>query len=218
MASTLAFSPNIALTVSVRNVARTRPTVHATKPLRNVEQSNSSPFFFATTIPDTSTIVAKTTIDEPKATKPLRKEIKKKGPAHPDGIFSPAVRLAKKAMGEDRLIKFRAKVIALHSDTIKSFVDTADTKFGQGALFTMFQLADKDKNGTLDTNEVAEGLNKLGFSWMKEKQISGIMKRADKDDNGVIDYEEFVDEAPKTLKTNLVKLAKKNGGDLGFLS
>ena len=35
---------------------------------------------------------------------------------------------------------------------------------------------------------------------------------------GVIDYEEFVKEAPKTLKTNLVKLAKNNGAELGFLS
>ena len=44
------------------------------------------------------------------------------------------------------------------------------------------------------------------------------MKRADEDDNCVIDYEEFVKEAPKTLKTNLVKLAKNNGAELGFLS
>ena len=35
---------------------------------------------------------------------------------------------------------------------------------------------------------------------------------------GVIDYDEFVKEAPKTLKTNLVKLAKNNGAELGFLS
>ena len=36
--------------------------------------------------------------------------------------------------------------------------------------------------------------------------------------NCVIDYEEFVEEAPKTLKVNLVKLAKNNGAELGFLS
>ena len=29
--------------------------------------------------------------------------------------------------------------------------------------------------------------------------------------------EEWIAEAPKTLKTNLVKLAKTNGGELGFL-
>ena len=53
---------------------------------------------------------------------------------------------------------------------------------------------------------------------MSAGQIDAIMKRADEDDNCVIDYEEFVKEAPKTLKTNLVKLAKNNGAELGFLS
>jgi hypothetical protein len=30
--------------------------------------------------------------------------------------------------------------------------------------------------------------------------------------------EEWMREAPKTLRTNLVKLAKQNGGDLGLLA
>jgi len=34
----------------------------------------------------------------------------------------------------------------------------------------------------------------------------------------VIDFEEFVKETPKTLRTSLVKLAKQNGHDLGFLA
>ena len=34
----------------------------------------------------------------------------------------------------------------------------------------------------------------------------------------VIDFEEFVKETPKTLRTSLVKLAKSNGHDLGFLA
>ena len=33
----------------------------------------------------------------------------------------------------------------------------------------------------------------------------------------MIDFEEFVMEAPRTLRVSLVKLAKKNGHDLGFL-
>ena len=33
----------------------------------------------------------------------------------------------------------------------------------------------------------------------------------------VIDFEEFVKETPKVLRVNLVKLAKSNGHDLGFL-
>ena len=34
----------------------------------------------------------------------------------------------------------------------------------------------------------------------------------------MIDFEEFVKETPKTLRTSLVKLAKQNGHDLGFLA
>ena len=52
---------------------------------------------------------------------------------------------------------------------------------------------------------------------MKEKQVAGILKQADQDKNGVIDYQEFLSEAPMTLKTNLVVLVQKNGGELGFL-
>jgi hypothetical protein len=53
---------------------------------------------------------------------------------------------------------------------------------------------------------------------LADKQIKGIFDRADLDANGDLDFEEFRKEAPKTLRTNLVKLAKRNGGDLGFLS
>ena len=43
------------------------------------------------------------------------------------------------------------------------------------------------------------------------------MSRADVDDNEVIDFQEFCEATPKTLRVNLIKLAKKNGDDLGFL-
>mmetsp|Transcript_46198 Transcript_46198/g.69662 ORF Transcript_46198/g.69662 Transcript_46198/m.69662 type:complete len:127 (-) Transcript_46198:21-401(-) len=125
--------------------------------------------------------------------------------------------MAKTILGEDELNKVRAKAISLHSDVIKSFVETADSSFGQRALVDMFKVADKNGDGKLDNDEVREALHSLGFSWLKEKQVAGILRRADQDKNGVIDYQEFVSEAPKTLKTNLVKLAKKNGGELGFL-
>ncbi|KAL7455042.1 hypothetical protein ACHAWC_006623 [Mediolabrus comicus] len=46
---------------------------------------------------------------------------------------------------------------------------------------------------------------------------SDIINRADVNGDGMISLEEFMDEAPKTLKTNLVKLAKNNGGDMGLL-
>ena len=59
----------------------------------------------------------------------------------------------------------------------------------------------------------------IGAEWgqMSEKEKSTYQKKADKDKNEVIDFEEFVKETPKVLRVNLVKLAKQNGHDLGFL-
>jgi len=144
---------------------------------------------------------------------------KKKGanPAHKEGIFSPIVVLAKQVLGEQRLNQVRGKFISTHSDVIKGFVATSDSPFGQKALTELFKIADKDGDVKLTKEEVAIALRSLGFSWLQEKQINGIIARADLDQNGLIDYEEFAEEAPRTLKTNLVKLAKKNGGDMGWL-
>ena len=81
----------------------------------------------------------------------------------------------------------------------------------------MFEYADKDGNGTLDKAEVQAALYDLGFDFLNEKDMDKIVKKADKDKNEVIDFEEFVKETPKVLRVNLVKLAKSNGHDLGFL-
>ena len=121
-------------------------------------------------------------------------------------------------MGDQELNELRAKIIGEHSKVIKQFVDTSDSPTGQIALKVLFEAADKDGNGTLDKEEVAAALRALGFSHLQEKQIDGILSRADADENEVIDFEEFVREAPKTLRTNLVKLAKQNGAELGFLA
>ena len=142
---------------------------------------------------------------------------KAKSPAHKDGPLSPVVILAKKVLGDAGLNKLRGKVIGLHSDIIGSFVETASSPFGEQVLKTMFQLADQNKNGKIEVEELSASLRALGFD-LKDKQIKGIFDRADLDANGDIDFEEFRKEAPKTLRTNLVKLAKRNGGDLGFLS
>merc|ERR1711924_146872 len=112
---------------------------------------------------------------------------------------------------------FRASVIAKHTKVISAFVDTSESKFGQIALKSLFEAADKDGNGTLDKAEVKEALQALGFTFIDDKQVDVIFKKADKDKNEVIDFEEFVKETPKVLRVNLVKLAKSNGHDLGFL-
>merc|ERR1712127_234515 len=149
--------------------------------------------------------------------KPVKK-VAKKNPAHKDGIFTPAVLVAKEITGADEFIKLRAKIIGYHSDIIKNFVDTHQSPFGQAVLVRAFSVFDKNSDGSIDKDELSIIFNFLGFSWLQDKQINGIMKRADANDNGVLELDEFKSEAPKVLKTNLVKLAKKNGGDLGFLS
>ena len=76
----------------------------------------------------------------------------------------------------------------------------------------IFKRADIDKDGTGDRMPALESLvtrraarDPLWFS-----RLSCV--RAE-----VIDFEEFIKETPKTLRTSLVKLAKSNGHDLGFL-
>ena len=43
---------------------------------------------------------------------------------------------------------------------------------------------DKDGNGTLDKEEVKEALQALGFTFVDDKEINKIFKRADSDKNG----------------------------------
>lgn len=142
---------------------------------------------------------------------------KKKGNSHKSGVFSPIVVAAGAVLGEGTLNKVRGKVIAIHSDLIKDFVNTADSDFGKGVLKQLFNFVDTDNSGYLDKEEVAVALNLLGFRWLKEKHVAKIFERADDNGDDEISLEEFMEEAPKTLRTNLVKLAKNNGGDMGLL-
>jgi hypothetical protein len=147
-----------------------------------------------------------------------KKPSKKAASGHKqDGLFAPAVMLAKKVLGDEQLNKVRGKAIGLHSNVIGKFVDTSDSKVGDAALHTLFTIADTDKNGAIDEEELRTALRALGLKHLNEKQIQGIFARADLDKNGGLDYEEWKKEAPKTLRTNLIKLAKANGGELGFL-
>merc|ERR1719330_1076657 len=156
--------------------------------------------------------------ENPSNPNPIRKPKKNKSnPAHQEGVFSPIVIVFKNILGVETLNKIRAKAISLHSDVIANFVDTYSTPFGQATLTRLFSILDTNKDGVLDQSELECGLHRLGFEWLKEKQIAGIIKRSDLDQNGVIDFEEFCKAAPKTLRTNLTKLAKKNGGEMGLL-
>jgi EF-hand domain pair len=134
-----------------------------------------------------------------------------------NGPFAPVVLLAKNVLGDEKLNAIRGKAIGLHSKVIGGFVDTYETPFGETALRTLFEMADSNKNGAIEQDELSKALRTMGFD-LKENQIKGIFERADKDGNGLIDYDEWRKEAPSTLRTNLIKLAKRNGGDLGFLA
>jgi len=134
-----------------------------------------------------------------------------------DGILAPFVIMAKKVLGEPELKQIRAKVIKEHSEVMNTFVDTADSKFGDYVLRVLFKLADTNKNGTIDEEELHVALKALGFEFLEEKEIKKIFAKSDKDKNGELDFEEWKNSVPKNLKMNLKKLAKENGHELGFL-
>ena len=133
------------------------------------------------------------------------------------GIFSPLVDNTKKILGEKELQELRAKIILEHSKVISKFIDTSDSKFGKLALKTLFKAADLNNDGSLEFNEVKSACIALGFEWLDDEKARKLFIKSDLNADEVIDFEEFAISAPKILKTNLVKLAKKNGNDLGFL-
>lgn len=135
-----------------------------------------------------------------------------------DGPFTPTVVGFKVLMGDENLNSLRNYFIKLHGDAQTAAIDTHDTEMGKAMMGWLFDQADKDKNGTIDKQELQEAMQKLGFDWMDEKRIDKFIKKADDNKDEVLQYEEFAKTSPKFLKQSLLKLAKKNGADLGFLS
>mmetsp|Transcript_19329 Transcript_19329/g.41070 ORF Transcript_19329/g.41070 Transcript_19329/m.41070 type:complete len:187 (+) Transcript_19329:67-627(+) len=135
-----------------------------------------------------------------------------------DGIFTPVVKGAKVIVGEGQLKEIRAKVIKAHGELMANFIGTHDWPSGEFALEKLFEAADADGNGRLDKEELKVALQKLGFSWVDDQKAETVAKKGDLDGDGLIDFEEFKKLAPTVLRQNLMKLAKENGGELGFLS
>mmetsp|Transcript_46733 Transcript_46733/g.50412 ORF Transcript_46733/g.50412 Transcript_46733/m.50412 type:complete len:265 (-) Transcript_46733:278-1072(-) len=175
--------------------------------------------------------IATASVDAPKITvtkaaqaapTATKKTTKKKNPledmSNDEGLFAPAVLLTKNIVGTKELNALRARIIKEHTNVIGKLTETSDSAFGDTVLKLLFDLADKDGNGTIDEAELQRALNAIGCGFIPEQQINGMFKRADKDGNCGLDYEEWCQAAPKTLKTALVKLAKKNGHELGFLA
>lgn len=143
-------------------------------------------------------------------------------------LFAPLVQFGKQILGDQELNRIRGNVIAQHSSMIQRFVGTAESKFGNMVLRALFQAADTNGNGRIEMEELEAALQTVGFRHLNEKQIKGIFQRAqqqgsaadgndEQQEKNFITLDEWMEAAPKTLKTNLVKLAKTNGGELGFL-
>ena len=81
----------------------------------------------------------------------------------------------------------------------------------------MFEAADSNDDGSLDVEEIKAACEALGFDWIDDEKSRKLIINNDQNLDEVINFEEFVISAPKMLRVNLVKLAKKNGNDLGFL-
>lgn len=194
----------------------TMRTATVTTKLPSTMQPSPDDFYFAD---DKSVLTPVESVASKKKNAPPLALQKKKPAVHStDGPLAPLVLWLKDLLGDNQLNQLRAKSISLHSDVIKSFVDTSDSQLGQSVIAQLFQIADADRNGVIDKDELRDALHTLGFEWLQDKQINGILQRSDTNENGTIELEEFKMAVPKTLKTNLVKLAKQNGGALGLLA
>ena len=60
-------------------------------------------------------------------------------------------------------------------------------------LDRVFNVMDPDHSGTIDTEELREGLRKIGL-WLKEDELKQLFMVYDEDQSGAIDYQEFVAE------------------------
>ncbi len=206
-----------AMAFVIPNAAPTQRKISLTTAFAATTSSNHNLPFFADVLNDDGP----RTLEPPTVTEPKipQKKATPKRSEHKEGLFSPIVLSLKAIIGDEKFNAIRGKAISLHSTVISSFVETSETPFGKTVLKTLFSITDKDASGTIEKEELKEAFNTLGFTWLlEEKPLTGIMERADSNKDGAVDLEEFIGEAPKTLRTNLIKLAKKNGGELGFLS
>merc|ERR1711907_587036 len=60
-------------------------------------------------------------------------------------------------------------------------------------LERVFNVMDPDHSGTIDTEELREGLRKIGL-WLKEDELRQLFMVYDEDQSGAIDYQEFIIE------------------------
>lgn len=81
-----------------------------------------------------------------------------------------------------------------------------------------WDLADKDKSGSLDYNEIVRLTKKLNLK-LKQKKIKEIFKSVDVDGNKELDFEEFqVFLERLRVREEIAEVFKKLSGEKGFLS
>lgn len=128
--------------------------------------------------------------------------------------MSPAVDGAARLLGRETVRRARAAVIKEHARVIGNFVDTGDTPLGQVATRILFDTADTNGDGWIDSEELAVAFRRLGFH-VTDGQRDAIMRRAGPYE--LLSYEAFCAEAPRTLRIQLVRLAKRNGERMGLM-
>merc|ERR1719389_1129087 len=60
-------------------------------------------------------------------------------------------------------------------------------------LGRVFAVMDPDHSGSIDMEELREGLRKIGL-WLKEDELRQLFQVYDEDQSGEIDYKEFIAE------------------------
>ena len=88
--------------------------------------------------------------------------------------------------------------IGLHSEMIGSFVDTQETIMVSPIIQQLFALMEENKEGVVDEIELGLAFKSLGFNWLQQKQITGIIKRAGSE-NGILRMEQFKEEISRRL-------------------
>lgn len=80
-----------------------------------------------------------------------------------------------------------------------------------------FKWADTDENEYLDPKEVKIAFRELGFTFITDKNVDGLVARGDANSDGLLDVDEFIAVAPSYLRKNCAKMAAKNGNELGLM-
>ena len=62
----------------------------------------------------------------------------------------------------------------------------------------LFALMEENKEGVVDEIELGLAFKSLGFNWLQQKQITGIIKRAGSE-NGILRMEQFKEEISRRL-------------------